>query len=237
MIHTPSSNSLLQALQRWAPELRPACQRVDLLPGLWPGADNADGDDLVFPETGLLTLSWPSSVDGSRAPHSTQLAFLGCHSAWSPRQAKASGFLAQVLVPGHAMRVSEARVRASDVPLAEWWLQVAGSHQQLVAQMARMALCAQGHSAVQRLASCLLIARHHSATAALQMPVAALREGLGWTPQAWHSAWHALKSHDAVLLIGQGASASIQIKDLTALSGLACACHQTARRHDAGQGS
>lgn len=237
MIHTPSSNSLLQALQRWAPELGPACQRVDLQPGPWPGADPTDQDDLVFPETGLLSLSRPASVDVSRTPHSTPLAFLGCHSVWSPRQAQASGFLTQVLVPGHAMRVSEARVRASDVPLAEWWLQVAGSHQQLVTQMARMALCAQTHSAAQRLASCLLIARHHSATAALQMPVAALREGLGWTPQVWRSAWQTLESQGAVTQSGQGDSATLEVQSWTALSDGACACHPLVRRQDAAPGS
>lgn len=237
MIPTLSTNSLMQRLQQAAPELLSACERVDLQPGPWPGPNDKASDSLYFPETGLLALSLPSPVGVSWTSHSARLALLGCHSVWSPRQAQDSDFLAKVLVPGHAMRVSNAVVRAVEVPLAKWWLQVAASNQQLMAQMARMALCVQNHSAAQSLASCLLMAQQNSCASPLQMPMLALRDWLGWAPDVWRSVCDALESQGAVALMGQGASATIQIKALGVLSGLACSCHQKSSVYDAGQGS
>ena len=233
----PSTNSLMQHLQQTAPELIPACERVALKPGPWPGPDGMGDDCLYFPETGLLALSLPASPGGPWASRSTRMAMFGCHSVWSPRQAQASDFLAEVLIPGHAMRVSDAVVRAAHVSLAKWWLQVAASNQQLMSQMARMALCAQKHSPTQSLASCLLMAQHNCCASPLQIPMAALRAWLDWSPDAWQSAWHALESQGAVALAGQGTSATIQIQEAERLSGLACACHQMVRHHDTGPGS
>ncbi len=227
----------MQRLQQAAPELRSACERVDLKPGPWSSPDGMADDGLYFPETGLLALSLRSAAGGSSAPFGARLALLGCHSVWSLRQAQDSDFLAQVIVPGHAMRVSEAVVRAVEIPLADWWLQVAASNQHLISQMARMALCTQNHSAPQSLASCLLTAQHNSGVSPLQMPMVAWRDGLGWAPDAWQSAWDALERQGAVAQVGQGASAKIQIKDLEGLSGLACGCHPMTSLHDPGQGS
>ncbi len=237
MIHPPSPNSLMQRLQQAAPELRSVCERVDLKPGPWSSPVGMADDGLYFPETGLLALSMRSATGGSSAPFSARLALLGCHSVWSPRQAQDSDFLAQVIVPGHAMRVSEAVVRAVEIPLANWWLQVAASNHHLISQMARMALCTKHHSAPQSLASCLLTAQHNSGVSPLQMPMVAWREGLGWAPDAWQSAWDALERQGAVAQVGQGASAKIQIKDLEGLSGLACGCHPMSPLYDPGQGS
>ncbi len=193
-------------------------------------------DCLYFPETALLALSLPPSMGGSSTPQSARLALLGRHSVWSPRQALSSDFLAEVLVPGHAMRVSDSMVRAVKTPLATWWLQVATSNQHLISQMARMTLCAQKHSAPQSLASWLLMAQHNSGASPLQMPMVTLRDWLGWAPHTWQSAWGALESQGVVALMGQGLSAKIQIKALEA-SGLACACHQVAKLYDPGHGS
>lgn len=237
MSPSPSTNSLMQQLHQAAPELTSACERVQLKPGPWPGPDVADDGCLYFPETGLLALSLPSPPGRSWGPRSTRLALFGCHSVWSPRQAQASDFLAEVLVTGHAMRVSDSVVRAVKVSLAKWWLQVAASNQHLMSQMARMALCAQKHGAPQSLASCLLMAQHNSAASPLQIPIAGLRDWLGWSPDAWRSACDVLESQGAVVLMGQGASATIQIQEVGRLSGLACACHQMVRLHDASPGS
>jgi hypothetical protein len=227
----------MQRLQQAAPELVSACERLELKPGLWPGPDGTADGCLYFPETGLLALSFPSSARGFSTPQSARLALLGCHSVWSSRQAQDSDFLAEVLVPGHAMRVSEAALRAVDTSLAKWWLQVAASNQHLIAQMARLAMCAQNHSAPQSLASCLLIAQDNSSSMLLQMPMVAWRDWLGWASNAWQSAWDVLESQGAVTQMGQGESAKIQIKALGVLSGLACNCHQMVKRHDPGQGS
>ena len=229
----------MQRLLQAAPELGSSCERVDLQLGPWSSPDGMADDGLYFPETGLLalSLSLPSAAGGSSAPFSARLALLGCHSVWSPRQAQDSDFLAQVIVPGHAMRVSEAVVRAVEMPLANWWLQVAASNQHLIAQMARMALCTQNHSPPQSLASWLLTAQHNSGVTPLQMPMVVWRDGLGWAPDAWQSAWDALESQGAVAQVGQGASAKIQIKDLDGLSGLACGCHPMTPLYEPGQGS
>ena len=226
----------MQRLQQAAPGLVPACGRVDLKPGPWPGPDGISDDCLYFPETALLALSLPSSKSGSSTPQSARLALMGRHSVWSPRQALSSDFLAEVLVPGHAMRVSDSVVRAVKTPLATWWLQVATSNQHLISQMARMTLCAHKHSAPQSLASWLLMAQHNSGASPLLMPMVTLRDWLGWAPDTWQSAWGALESQGVVALIGQGPSAKIQINALEA-SGLACACHQLAKLYDPGQGS
>lgn len=226
----------MQRLQQAAPELVSACERVDLKPGPWPGPDGMNDEGLYFPETALLALSLPASMGGSSTPQSARLALLGRHSVWSPRQALSSDFLAEVLVPGHAMRVSDSVVRAVKTPLATWWLQVATSNQHLISQMARMTLCAQKHSAPQSLASWLLMAQHNSGASLLQIPMVALRHWLGWAPDTWQRAWGALESQGLVTLIGQGPLAKIQIKALEA-SGLACACHQVAKLYDPGQGS
>jgi hypothetical protein len=231
-----STNSLMQRLQQAAPELVSACERVDLKPGPWPGPDGKNDDCLYFPETSFLALSLPYSTGGSSTPQSARLALLGRHSVWSPRQALSSDFLAEVLVPGHAMRVSDSVVRAVKTPLATWWLQVATSNQHLISQMARMTLCAQKHSAPQTLASWLLMVQHNSGASSLQMPMVNLRDWLGWPPDTWQSAWHVLESQGVVTLMGQGPSAKIQIKALEA-SGFACACHQVAKLYDPGQGS
>ncbi len=226
----------MQRLQQAAPGLVPACGRVDLKPGPWPGPDGISDDCLYFPETALLALSLPSSKSGSSTPQSARLALMGRHSVWSPRQALSSDFLAEVLVPGHAMRVSDSVVRAVKTTLATWWLQVATSNQHLISQMARMTLCAHKHSAPQSLASWLLMAQHNSGASPLLMPMVTLRDWLGWAPDTWQSAWGALESQGVVALIGQGPSAKIQINALEA-SGLACACHQLAKLYDPGQGS
>ena len=226
----------MQHLQQAAPELVSACERVDLKPGPWPGPDGMTDDCLYFPETALLALSLPSSAGGFSTAQSARLALLGRHSVWSPRQALSSDFLAEVLVPGHAMRVSDSVVRAVKTPLAKWWLQVATSNQHLISQMARMTLCAHKHSAPQSLASWLLMAQHNSGASPLQMPMVTLRDWLGWAPDTWQSAWGALESQGVVDLMGQGPSAKIQINALEA-SGLACACHQLAKLYDPGQGS
>lgn len=227
----------MQRLQQAAPELVSAFERVDLKPGPWPGPDGVTDDCLYFPETALLALSLPSSMGGvSSTPQSARLALLGCHSVWSPRQALSSDFLAEVLVPGHAMRVSDSVVRAVKTPLATWWMQVATSNQHLISQMARMTLCAQKHSAPQSLASWLLMAQHSSGASPLQIPMVALRHWLGWAPDTWQSAWTALESQELVALMDQGPLAKIQIKALET-SGLACACHQVAKLYDPGQGS
>jgi hypothetical protein len=226
----------MQRLQQAVPELVTACERVDLTPGPWPGPDGMNDDCLYFPETALLALSLPSSMGGSSTPQSARLALLGRHSVWSPRQALSSDFLAEVLVPGHAMRVSDSAVRAVKTSLATWWLQVATSNQHLISQMARMTLCAHKHSAPQSLASWLLLAQHHNPTSPLQIPMLALRDWLGWSSGAWQSAWDALESQGVVALTGQGPMAKIQIKALET-SGLACACHQVAKLYDPGQGS
>jgi hypothetical protein len=226
----------MQRLQQTVPELVSACERVDLKPGPWQGPDGMNDDCLYFPETAFLALSLHSSTGGSSTPQSARLALLGCHSVWSPRQALSSDFLAEVLIPGHAMRVSDSAVRAVKTPLAKWWLQVAASNQHLISQMARMTLCAQKHSAPQTLASWLLMAQHNSGASPLQIPMVALRCWLGWAPDTWQSAWDALESQGVVALIGRGPSAKIQIK-LVDASGLACACHQVARLYDPGQGS
>lgn len=227
----------MQRLQQAAPELVSAFERVDLKPGPWPGPDGMTDDCLYFPETALLALSLPSSMGGgSSTPQSARLALLGRHSVWSPRQAFSSDFLAEVLVPGHAMRVSDSVVRAIKTPLATWWLQVATSNQHLISQMARMTLCAQKHSAPQSLASWLLMAQHISGASPLQIPMVALRHWLGWAPDTWQSAWTVLESQELVALMDQGPLAKIQIKALET-SGLACACHQVAKLYDPGQGS
>jgi hypothetical protein len=227
----------MQRLQRAAPELGAACERVALKPGPWPSPNGQDDDGLYFPETGLLALSLRSATGGSSAPLGARLALLGCHSVWSPRQAQGSDFRAEVIVPGDAMRVSEAVVRAVDMPLAKWWLQVAASNQHLISQMARMALCTKHHSAPQSLASGLLTAQHNSGVRALEIPMVAWRDGLGWAPDAWQSAWDALERQGAVAQVGQGALAKIQIKALGVLSDLACGCHRMTQWHDPGQGS
>jgi hypothetical protein len=227
----------MQHLLHAAPGLLSACERVELQSGPWPGPDAQDDDGLYFPETGLLALSLPTSGNRSKTAHSTRLALFGCHSVWSPRQALTSDFLAEVLVPGHAMRVSDAVLRSVDVPLAKWWMQVAASNQHLIYQMARMALCAQNHSPPQRLASCLLMAQLNSAARPLQMPMAAMRDWLGWPPDTWRNAWDALDSQGAVVQMGQGTSVTMQIKALGALTGLACSCHQMVRQYDPGKGS
>lgn len=176
----------MQRLLQAAPELGSSCERVDLQLGPWSSPDGMADDGLYFPETGLLALSLPSAAGGSSAPFSARLALLGCHSVWSPRQAQDSDFLARVIVPGHAMRVSEAVVRAVEMPLANWWLQVAASNQHLIAQIARMALCTQNHSAPQSLASWLLTAQHNSGVTPLQMPMLVWRDGLGWDGHPMH---------------------------------------------------
>jgi hypothetical protein len=227
----------MQHLLRAAPELLSACERVALKSGPWPVSDGQDDDSLYFPETGLLALSLPAPGTRSWTPRSARLALLGCHGVWSPRQALNSDFLAEVLVPGDAMRVAESVVRSVDVPLAKWWMQVAASKQHLIHQMARMALCAHKHSPAQTLASCLLMAQFNSAARPLPMPMVALRDWLGWPPDAWQSAWDALDSQGAVVQVGQGATATIQIQALDTLTGLACACHPMVGLDDAGKGS
>lgn len=237
MTHPPSPNSLMQHLHQAAPDLALACERVELQPGPWPGPQDAEDDSLYFPETGLLALSMSSALDDARAVTRTGLGLMGCHGVWSPRQAQESDFAVEVLVPGHAIRVSHSAVRAADRPLAPWWMRVAVSNQHLMAQMARMAMCVQNHSAPQSLASWLLIARHHRGARSLQMPLQAWRDWLGWSPAVWQSAWSALESQGALALIGPNASPCIEIKALDALSGLACRCHQMTSLYDAGPGS
>lgn len=236
MTHLPSPNSLLQQLQQAAPNLALAGERVELQPGPWPGPHDAGDDSLYFPETGLLALSMPPSVYGSQSAARTGLGLMGIHGVWSPNQAQESDFAVEVLVPGHAIRVPHSALRAGDRPLATWWLRVARSNQHLMAQMARMAMCAQNHRPSQSLASWLLLAQHHMDASPIQMPLQAWRDWLGWALAVWQSAWAALESRGAVALLGQGASPCIQIKALDVLSGLACPCHQMASLRDARQG-
>lgn len=224
MTHPHSTNSLLQLLQKSSPELMTAFERVSLVAGQCPEPP-ADSDGcLYFLEDGLLALSVTSTDGGASAG---QLALLGCHHVWSPRQMEVSHLQVRVLVAGHALRVSEALLRRANSPLAMWWLQVAASTQKLMNQMAHMAACRLHHSAQENLASWLLIARHNSPEGQLQMPMMALRDWLGMSAETWQRAWQGLQHQEALDLVGQGASATIQIKAPSALSGLACACHQT----------
>lgn len=131
MTELASNNSLLQRLQQLAPELLPACERVPLKVGPWPAQSAAGDGCMYFPDDSLLGLSASSG-----AQQGVRLALLGCHNMWSPQLALSTGLQAEVLVPGHALRLSEARVRAVGPPLAYWWLQEAASAQQLMAQMA-----------------------------------------------------------------------------------------------------
>ena len=236
MTELASNNSLLQRLQQLAPELLPACERVPLKVGPWPAQSAAGDGCMYFPDDSLLGLSASSG-----AQQGVRLALLGCHNMWSPQLALSTGLQAEVLVPGHALRLSEARVRAVGPPLAYWWLQEAASAQQLMAQMAHMVFCAKHHSAVQNLASWLWLAQHHSPHSPLHIPVQPWRAWLAWTPEVWKSAWDTLESQQAVALVQPRPSRSgqtppkpigldewgeIQVQALASLSAWACPCHQ-----------
>lgn len=223
----PTPNSLLRLLQQTAPERLSGAVRVRLSPGPWPEPSAASEGFLYFPEAGLLGLS-VSAADGPvRQGSGVRLALLGHHQVWVPGQALDTPVQAQVLVPGHALRVPQALLHGTDKPLAAWRLQVAASSQKLMTQMARMAACAQHHSASQSLASWLLMARHHCRGDALQMPMRAWRDWLGLPPEVWDSAWQTLQAAGGVALRGQGPAARIQIGSPALLAGQACACHQT----------
>lgn len=227
MTHPSSTNSLLQLLQKSSPEFMSAFERVSLVAGQWP--EQAIGSDgfMYFPEDGLLALSVPAADGVASAARGTRLALLGCHHVWSPGQMPGSRLQARVLVAGQAMRVSEAFLRRANSPLGLWWLQVAASTQKWMHQMAHMAACTLHHSASENLASWLLIARHNSPNGQLQIPLAALRDWLGMSAETWQGAWQGLQHQQALELVGQGASSTIQVKAPLALSGLACACHRT----------
>ena len=222
MTHPASRNSLFQRLIQLAPELSPDCERVTLKAGLLP-AELTEGDGcMYFPDESLLGLTASST-----AQQGVSLALLGCHHVWSPQRARSIGLQAQVLLPGHALRVPEVLLRGAGPHLATWWLQEAASAQALLAQMAQMVFCVKHHQAEQSLASWLLLAQRHSQGVALHMPELPWRAWLGWTPEVWQRAWDTLESQQAVALVRSDEGGVIQLKDLTPLSSLACRCHQT----------
>lgn len=225
---TPSTNALLRLLQQTAPERLADGVWVRLNAGPWSAHAAGDDDGMYFPEDCLLGLSTQSAVRQSPVGPGVRLAVLGCHQVWVPGSAQAAGLHAQVLVPGHALRVPQALLDGAGQPLAAWRLQVAAGSQQLMAQMARMTLCAQRHSPSASLASWLLMARHHCRGDALQIPMTAWRDWLGLSPEVWDSAWQTLLVGGGVARVGEEAAAGIQVRSPGRLADLACACHQTA---------
>lgn len=224
MTHPPSLNPLVQRLLLDAPELMSSLERVHLALGPWPEPSEEGGHFLYFPEDALLGVS--ALVQPHRVAQGVRLSWLGCRGVWSPQQALGNGLQAQVLSAGGAVRVPEWVLHASDKAMANWWLQVAASSQQLVTQMAQMSFCTRHHTAEQSLASWLLMAWYNSPGHALQMPVASLQGGFGFSPEKWQRAWQTLHKQGAVVLAGSGDCVEIAPRLLAPLSGLACACHQ-----------
>lgn len=226
-----SPNHLLSRLLHTTPEAVGYLERVELLPGFWQPSDTADDEGHVyFPESGLLGLL------GSGMPLTMGMALLGCQDCWwsggpTPVQM-------QVLRAGHAQRIRWSVLQAQPQRFTPWLLQTAAASQQLVQHMAQMAFCAQNHTLLQRLVSCLLVVLNQKPNGDGTMSVAELAHWLACPLSQLQAAVQSLQVLGAVQLT-EHAGAAEQLHSLKpqVLARLACSCHLQCAQGLGGSGS
>lgn len=215
LAHTKIHNALLSMIQSTDTSqaaLEMVC--VELPAGPFALSTMSEEGVAYFPMGAIISLG---------APHSSQVpAVVGCHACLLPMPIEAGVLQADVMVPGHALRVDWRPVREDPQRYGAWLWATTSATQALIRQMALWALCAGQHTPTQVVASWLLTCGMQSSQTDLRLNWMALPPAVRLAIQGMQASPTDMPLLQSVEVI----DGVLQASDWLQLRTLACSCHQ-----------